>query len=101
MSTIDVVESGQISPGTMKSFSINGKNILVANVAGQFYATSNKCTHAGGDLSHGKLEGTIITCPRHGSKFDVTNGKRIKGPASKDIDVYKATVVGKMINIEI
>jgi 3-phenylpropionate/trans-cinnamate dioxygenase ferredoxin subunit len=101
MSSIDIAESNQLPPGTMKSFPIGDKIILVVNVAGQFYAINNKCTHAGGDLSPGKLEGKIVTCPKHGSKFDVTNGKPIKGPAVKDIATYKITVADKMIKIEL
>ena len=56
------------------------KNILVANVNGNCYAMGNRCTHANGDLSQGSLEGNIVTCPKHKSKFDVTTGKVVSGP---------------------
>ncbi len=80
MSFVEVAQVDQIPTGSMKSFSVGGKQVLVANVAGEFYAINNTCTHAGGDLSKGKLEGKIVTCPRHGSKFDVTTGTCISGP---------------------
>ncbi|MCX5976683.1 MAG: Rieske 2Fe-2S domain-containing protein [Coprothermobacterota bacterium] len=80
MSFIEVGQIDQIPVGSMKSTSVSGKQILIANVDGEFYAINNTCTHAGGDLSKGKLEGKIVTCPRHGSKFDVTTGKCILGP---------------------
>ena len=101
MSSIDIVESNQIPPGTLKSLSINDKSILVTNVAGKFYAVAGKCTHSGGDLSKGRLEGTTITCPRHGSQFDVTTGKRLKGPAARDLVVYQVRLEGSMLTVDL
>ena len=59
----------------MRGFMVQGRKILLANVAGQFYAMDAVCSHMQGDLSRGKLQGTIVTCPVHGSQYDVTNGK--------------------------
>ena len=70
----------EIPAGQMKGFSAGGKDILIVNYQGKFYAIGKICTHAGGDLSKGKLEGDVVTCPRHGSKFDVTTGECISGP---------------------
>ncbi|KYC45516.1 MAG: Sulredoxin [Candidatus Methanofastidiosum methylothiophilum] len=69
-----------IKNGTMKKFEIGGKEILISNIDGKYYAINNKCTHRNGDLSQGKLEGNIVTCPKHGSKFDITTGKVLSGP---------------------
>lgn len=69
-----------IKDGTMKKFEIGGKEILISNIDGKYYAINNKCTHRNGDLSQGKLEGNIVTCPKHGSKFDITAGKVVSGP---------------------
>ena len=80
MSIVLIAKVNQIPPGTMKSFSAGGKPVLVANVDGKFYAINNFCSHLGGDLSQGKLEGKIVTCPRHGSRFDVTTGISLGGP---------------------
>ncbi len=55
-------------------------DVLIANVDGAFYAVDSLCTHYGGDLSEGKLEGNILTCPIHGAKFDVTTGKVVSSP---------------------
>ena len=65
--------------GKMKLVKIGDVKILVANVGGVFYAIPNPCTHEGGDLSAGKLEGSVVTCPLHGSKFDVRTGKSVSG----------------------
>ena len=57
---------------------IAGKEILLAKVNGKFYAVSNRCLHLGGDLSQGELEGTVITCPRHASQFDIADGSVVR-----------------------
>ena len=75
-----VAEKSDISLGMMKKITLNGKEILIANVEGNYHAIGNTCTHAGGDLSKGSLNGNIVTCPRHGSRFNVTTGKSISGP---------------------
>ena len=77
---VKVAETSEIPLGTMKKVVLNSKEILIANVEGNYHAIGNKCTHAGGDLSKGKLEGNIVICPRHGSRFDVTTGKVVSGP---------------------
>jgi 3-phenylpropionate/trans-cinnamate dioxygenase ferredoxin subunit len=77
---VKATETSEVPIGTLKMIKLEGKEILVANVDGKYYAIGNRCTHAGGDLSKGSLEGKTVTCPRHGSKFDVTTGKAISGP---------------------
>jgi nitrite reductase/ring-hydroxylating ferredoxin subunit len=80
MEYLEVAKTKDITPGTMKSFKINGSKILVSNIKGKFYAINNKCTHLGGDLSRGNLDGKIVSCPRHGAQYDITTGKNITGP---------------------
>jgi len=108
MSLIEVAQVNEVPTGTMKSYSAGGKQILIANIDGKLYAIGSVCTHAGGDLSKGKLEGKIVTCPRHGSKFDVTTGKCISGPKigflrlkTKDETVYEVKVEENRIKINV
>jgi 3-phenylpropionate/trans-cinnamate dioxygenase ferredoxin subunit len=77
---VKVAETSEISVGKMKNVKLEDKEVLIANVNGNYYAIANRCTHRGGDLSKGSLDGNIVTCPLHGSKFDVTTGKAISGP---------------------
>lgn len=91
-----------------------GREILVARAAGSYYAVDNKCPHFGGDLAAGKLEGTVITCPRHGSQFDLKDGKNrrwLKGSgllsaigkvvkSPRDIASYKVEITGEDIYVE-
>jgi nitrite reductase/ring-hydroxylating ferredoxin subunit len=77
---LKIAEKSEIPIGKMKKFVTQGKEILIANVDGNFYAMGNVCTHERGDLSKGTLEGNIVTCPKHKSKFDVKSGKVVSGP---------------------
>jgi 3-phenylpropionate/trans-cinnamate dioxygenase ferredoxin component len=108
MSLVEICKTSQVAHGTMKAFQVEGKKILIVNIDGDYYAINNGCTHMGGDLSKGKLEGQIVTCPRHGSRFDVTTGKSISGPkiaflrlTTKDETAYEVKVEGDSIQIDL
>jgi 3-phenylpropionate/trans-cinnamate dioxygenase ferredoxin component len=107
MSFKEVAQIDQIPAGTMKSFIIDNKQILVTNLEGKFYAIGGKCTHAGGDLSKGTLQGKVVTCPKHGSQFDVTSGKNLAGPkiifrfSTRDEPTYEIKIEGKSIQVNI
>jgi 3-phenylpropionate/trans-cinnamate dioxygenase ferredoxin subunit len=75
---VEVVTAGELKQGEMKSFNVSDKEILIARVGDSYYAADNRCPHLGGKLSNGNLNGTIVTCPLHGSQFDLTNGDIIK-----------------------
>jgi 3-phenylpropionate/trans-cinnamate dioxygenase ferredoxin subunit len=105
---VKVAETSEISAGKMKMTRLEEKEILIANVNGNYYAIKNKCTHSGGDLSKGFLEGNIVTCPRHGAKFDVTTGKVVSAPTVlfmhpkiNDEPSYEIKVEGKDILLKI
>jgi nitrite reductase/ring-hydroxylating ferredoxin subunit len=75
-----VAETQDIPVGQMKAVKLGAETVLVANVNGIYYAIGNTCTHQGGNLSKGTLQGNIVTCPGHKSQFDVTSGKVVSGP---------------------
>ena len=108
MALLEVAKVSSLPPGTMKLYPVGDKQVLVVNFEGKFYALNGKCTHAGGDLSKGKLEGQIVVCPRHGSRFDVTTGACVKGPkigifspTIKNEKVYKVQVEGVSVKVEV
>ena len=74
----EVMKTGDLKNGEMRGISVHEKNILVARVDDKFYATSNVCPHMRGELANGTLDGTIVTCPRHASQFDVTDGHVVR-----------------------
>jgi len=77
---VKVAETSEIPVSTMKKVEVDGTEILIANVNGNFYAISNKCTHMGKALSQGVLDGNIVTCAVHKAQFDVTTGKVVARP---------------------
>jgi 3-phenylpropionate/trans-cinnamate dioxygenase ferredoxin subunit len=75
---VDVAGVDDLADGAMKSVKVEERYLLLAHVGGRYYATDGRCPHMGGELSHGNLEGTIVTCPRHGSQFDIATGKVLR-----------------------
>jgi hypothetical protein len=63
MEYVEIAKTDEVPAGTMKPFAVGGKEILLVNVAGKYSAIGRRCAHRGGDLSEGKLEGGVITCP--------------------------------------
>lgn len=75
---VPVARVGDLENGKMKVFTARDREILLAMVANKYYAADNICPHMGANLSFGKLGGTILTCPRHASKFDLIDGRVIR-----------------------
>ena len=68
----------QIADGHMEMVMAGDKEILLARAGDRIYATQNRCQHLGGNLSNGMLNGTVVTCPRHGSQYDVRDGRVLR-----------------------
>jgi 3-phenylpropionate/trans-cinnamate dioxygenase ferredoxin component len=101
MKYVEAATLDELLPGSMKSVKVEGKEILLVNIAGRVYALDARCNHAGGDLSKGTLEGTTVICPRHKSHFDVTTGNRVSGPAKTGQPVYETKIEGRKITLAI
>jgi nitrite reductase (NADH) small subunit len=101
MARASVGKAAEIPEGKMVGAEIGGEKILVANVGGNFHAMRSTCNHAGGPLHQGKLEGKIVTCPWHGSQWDVTSGNLVwfQRPLP-DEPVYKVVVEGDEVFVE-
>ena len=98
---IKVAQTDQLAPGRSKLIKAKGREIALFNVAGSFYAIANSCPHSTGPLVEGRLYGNIVTCPWHGSQFDVTTGQCCRGPATKPVATYPVHIEGHSIFIEI
>jgi nitrite reductase/ring-hydroxylating ferredoxin subunit len=77
MRYVRVAATAELPTNTKIPVVVNGKEVLLANVDGFYYAIANKCTHAGGSLARGVLEEGIVTCPNHGARFDVRTGEAV------------------------
>jgi 3-phenylpropionate/trans-cinnamate dioxygenase ferredoxin subunit len=69
---------GDLAPGSMKLASLGGREYLVSRVGAEYFVTQSRCPHMGGHLEQGILEATILTCPRHNSKFDLRDGHVVR-----------------------
>ena len=112
---VEVSKIDELKDGTMKAVIAAEREILVARVGDKYYAADNRCPHMGGKLSQGKLEGTVVTCPLHGSQFDLSDGRVVRwlkgsglvsmvGKALKSprpLAIYNVKVEGDTILIEI
>jgi nitrite reductase/ring-hydroxylating ferredoxin subunit len=74
--------------------------VAVFNVDGSFCATQNECTHRQGPLSQGKVEGSTVTCPRHGAQFNVCAGAVLRGPAQVALTTYRVAIEGDVGRVE-
>jgi 3-phenylpropionate/trans-cinnamate dioxygenase ferredoxin component len=75
-------------------------HVAVFNVDGRLCATQNECTHRQGPLNEGKLDGSTVTCPLHGSQFDVSTGAVLRGPATEPLKTYTVVVEGDVGRID-
>lgn len=96
-----VAEVKELAPGSGKAVEVSGQRIALFNIGGTVYAIGDTCTHRGGPLSEGTLEGTTVTCPWHGAEFEVTTGKNLAPPAPGAVPSYKVRVEGSDIQVEI
>ena len=78
MGFVEILKKDEINDGELKMTVINDHEFLIARVGDNYYVSDNRCPHMGGNLSMGKLEGTVITCPRHHSQFDLADGHVIR-----------------------
>ncbi len=96
-----IARTTDIPPGTAKSFNIGTTGVLVCNVGGSFYAIEDVCTHDGGALDQGTLDGRCIVCPRHGATFDVETGAALTPPAVMPVRTFTVRVEGDSVMVEL
>ena len=99
--TVKIAKTGDLSPGEGKVFEAEGQTIALFNVDGTLYAIENTCTHVGGPLGEGDLDGDQVTCPWHGAQFNVASGKVLGPPARSDVKSFVVTVEGSDVLIEL
>ena len=98
---VTVAKTSEIAPGQAKAVDVKGAPVAIFNVGGTYYAIEDTCSHVGGPLSEGAVEGTMVTCPWHGAQFDLTSGKVLTPPAAAGVRSYKVRVEGHEIKLEV
>ena len=86
---------------TLKTVSASGTLVLVANIAGEFFAVESKCPHLGFPLERGRREGFILICRLHGAQFDIRTGKRVGGYLTRDLRTYPVSIEGEDISVDV
>jgi 3-phenylpropionate/trans-cinnamate dioxygenase ferredoxin subunit len=98
---LDIAPASELPNGERLFIEVEGKSIVIVNIAGQFFAIADVCTHDDGPLGDGDIEGFNIVCPRHGGEFDVRTGQAVQMPAVVDIPAYPVRVVDGTIQLGI
>lgn len=80
---------------------VDGVEVLVCRVDGRYYATAARCSHAGQPLQGGRLSGWELSCPLHGARFDVRDGRCLKAPASAGLVTYPVTIEGGRVHVSV
>jgi len=99
--TRPVAHVSAIAPGTTLRVIAGDTAVLLCNVAGALYAIEDVCTHDGGELDQGELEGRRIMCPRHGAYFDVTTGAALTLPAVLPVATFPLKVEGDDVFVDV
>lgn len=100
MARVRVGSIHDVPVGQGRVIDADGKSIAIFNVAGTYYATDNSCTHRGGPLGDGDLDGTLVICPWHGWRWDVTSGANANNPAVK-VPCFAVTVTGDEVFVDL
>ncbi len=106
MSSLKLGKVGELEDGAMKSVSTKQGEFLLARVGNNYYAADSRCPHMKGKLAQGTLEETVVTCPMHGSQFDLKNGKVVRwlrgtGVLSRVGRVFKSATNLKTYRVQV
>ena len=101
MAEFTVAALDQLGNRELAAFAVSGDRVAIATVDDAFYAFGDTCTHLGCSLADGNLEGTTVTCPCHGSQFDVTTGEVVRGPAREPVPSYPVRLEAGALRVDV
>ncbi|MGA0031825.1 MAG: non-heme iron oxygenase ferredoxin subunit [Burkholderiales bacterium] len=97
---VDVAAVSELAPGACKVADVDGVAVAVFNVGGEYFAIEDVCTHDGGELASGVLEGDQVVCPRHGARFCVRTGEALSAPAYEPTAKFPLRVENGVIQVK-
>jgi 3-phenylpropionate/trans-cinnamate dioxygenase ferredoxin subunit len=96
---IDVAPVDELAPGSWRTIDVDNTQVAVFNVNGEFHAIEDMCTHDGGILTGGKVEGKEVICPRHGARFSIVTGKALSPPAYEPVSTFAVRVENGVVQV--
>lgn len=98
---VRVASTRDVPPGERLIFEVDGEYLALFNVDGQYYCIADVCTHDGGPVAEGYLDGYAIECPRHGARFDIRTGAVLSFPAVTPVSAYEVKVDGEDLYVHV
>lgn len=98
---LDVTNIDELTQSTRRVVDVDGVNVAVFNLGGEYFAIKDECPHDGGVLSNGELDGEVIICPRHGARFSIRTGAVLGPPAYEDLVTFPVRISQGMIQVEV
>ena len=98
---VPVAHTRELPPGKMKRVIVGKERILLVNVAGEYFATQDTCSHEDASLATGSLHGDLVKCPLHGSRFNVRTGQVLDEPAEENLKTYPVKIDGERICVRV
>lgn len=95
----DVAKDGELKDGQCRVVDVDDVMIAVFYRSGEYYAIEDMCTHDGGELASGEIDGDQIICPRHGARFCIKNGKALSAPAYEDVTTFPIRIDNGMVQV--
>jgi nitrite reductase/ring-hydroxylating ferredoxin subunit len=99
--TVTLGTANSVGEGRITAFKADEREIAVAYVGGTYYAFNDICTHRRCSLADGQLDGTTVTCICHGSRFEVSTGDVVRGPAQRALEVYPVSIEGDELRVDV
>ena len=96
---VSVARADELAPGQWKSVDVDGAQVAVFNLNGRYYAIEDVCTHDGGQLTGGSIEGAEIICPRHGARFCIKTGAALTAPAYEATATFPVRIENGMVEV--
>ena len=96
---VTVARIEELPPGQWRTVDVDGTQVVVFNIDGEHYAIEDVCTHDGGQLTGGTVEGDEIVCPRHGARFCVRTGEALTAPAYEPTSKFPVQVTDGEIQV--
>ena len=96
---VSVAKVGELAPGSHRIVDVDGAAVVVFNLAGEYYAIEDVCTHDGGQLTGGVVEGDQVVCPRHGARFSIRTGEALTAPAYEPVAIFPVRVENGVIQV--